>query len=247
LFFSLAAAGCGDDEPTETPEPRPLLEEATNYIQSAQSFSLEIDVEGYPVEIQTGEALEMPDDLPLLFEYATGTFVAPDQLQGNVEVGIGEYRTTIDLIILGDEQYMRSEVLTQDQWIQENIIIGFSPASLLATGTGIPYALTSIQNLEMLGQKDLDGLDVYHLRGTIQAQAVYSLTFGLIGTQSGVLDVDVYILPDNHHVEQIVLHQPLPEGVDPTAEGVTPTTWTITMLNYNEPVPITVPTSESES
>jgi hypothetical protein len=246
LLFSFMAVGC-DPEPTETPEARPLLDEAANQIQSAESFSMEIDVEGYPVEIEVGDAIVLPDDLPLLFEYATGTFVSPDQLQGSVEVGLGEFRTTISMIILGNEQYMRSELLTQDQWVEQPIIEGFSPSSLLANGTGIPYALKSIQNLEMLGLKDLDGLEVYQLRGTLPAQAVYALTFGLIGTQAGQLEVDVYILPDSHKVEQIILREPLPEGVDTTQEDVSPTTWTITMLDYNEPIPISAPTSESES
>lgn len=243
--IALLLAGCGNEEqrPEELPDARALLEEATNKIQTAESFQLTIDATGYPVAISTGD-FALPVDLPLAFEYAEGTFIAPDRLQAVVEVSLGELATTADVVAIGDAQYLRSDVLTQNRWLEEQIVAGFSPQGLIAPEGGISDALNSITGLEMVGETDLDGLPVYHLHGTIDAQNVYSLTFGLIGTTEGMLDVDVYILPEERLVEQVVVYEPLPPNVE-GADELEPTTWTITIRNYNGAFVIEVPTPEA--
>lgn len=242
LCATLALAGCGDgkDEAEALPEARPLLEEAVTKIQEADSFQLEISVSGYPVQIDVGN-FELPEDFPLVFQYAEGGFVAPDQLEASVQVTLGDLGTTVQMIALGRDQYMQSDLLTQDRWIKQEIIPGFTPASLMAADGGITDALSSINNLAMVGREDLDGLDVYHISGTVEASEVYSITFGLIGTTAGELQVDVYILDDDHYVDRLVLHEPLPADV----EDQDPTKWTIMLHSYNEPVTISVPTEEA--
>ncbi|MBN1201486.1 MAG: LppX_LprAFG lipoprotein [Anaerolineae bacterium] len=236
VLAALVVTGCKDDnDDDKLPEARPLLDKAAKTIQDAETFGMELDVSGYPVEIATGDTFSL--DFPLVFKYAKGVFVAPDRLQATVEFSVGDAGMTADLIAIGDDQYIRSDILTLGRWLKEEIIGGFSPASLVAEEGGIAAALQSVSDLKMVGKEDLDGLDVYHLSGKIDAANVYALTFGLIGTRSGQLDIDVYVLTDDERVERIVLHEPLPEGV----EDQDPTTWTITVPNYNEPYTIDAP------
>ena len=215
---------------------------------------MEITLTGYPVQIQVGD-FPLPMDLPLQFDYARGTFIAPDRLSADVQVSLGDLAATVNLVAIGDQQYMRSDTLTQGRWLKEEIIPGFAPSVLLAREGGIPSALDSISNLEMVGRADLDGLDVYHLTGQLQAANVYALTFGLMGASQGALDVDVYIMADDHTVEQIVLHEPPPAietqqpSADATAEAnktaeLEPTVWTISLQGYNGDYAIQVPATE---
>ncbi|WP_119072298.1 LppX_LprAFG lipoprotein [Aggregatilinea lenta] len=251
--ISLLAACGGSDKDEPLPEARTLLEEATQKVEDAASFELEIALSGYPVGIDVGD-FPMPMDLPLQFDYARGTFIAPDRLSANVQVSLGDLAATVDLVAIGNEQFMRSDTLTQGRWVQEEIIPGFAPSVLLAEDGGITSALNSIDNLEMVGRIDLDGLDVYHLRGQIDAANVYALTFGLMGASEGALDSDIYIMADDHTVEQIVLHEPPPDvptqepaaaaTAEAEAEELEPTVWTISLQGYNEDYAIQAPATE---
>lgn len=233
---ALLMAGCGSDDDENLPEARPLLTEATTKLQAAASFALEIDVKGYPVTIQTS-GLALAADIPLTFDYASGEFVAPDRIQATVQFSVSDLATTADLIAIGPEQYLKSDLLTQGQWIQQQIISDFDPASLMAAEGGIASALNNISDLTIKGREDLDGIKTYHLQGVMQAADVNSLTLGLIGTKTGQLDVDVYILTKDRLIEQIVLHEPLPPGV----EDQKPTTWTISIRDYDKSFTIDSP------
>ena len=239
LAMALAACnGNGDgDEPTALPSPRTLVTDSTRQIESASSFVIEISVSGSPVQISVGD-MPLPEEIPLVFEYARGTYVAPDQLQATIDIRVGDAVARTELIALGTDQYIRSDLLTQGNWIREQVISGFSPADLLAPETGIPSALTKVRNLEMVERTDLDGVPVYHLTGIIDASDVHSVTFGLMGTRTGEMQVDLYVLTDGHWLEQLVLHEPLPEGAE---EGTEPTRWTISVLDYNQDISIATP------
>ncbi|MBI5958855.1 MAG: LppX_LprAFG lipoprotein [Chloroflexi bacterium] len=244
VLMAALLAGCGgnkQDDNEDLPEARPLLEEGASYLQDAQSFELEMDVSGYPVNIKT-DKLEPSDDEPLLFKYARGVFQAPDRIDANIEFGVGEFSTTAQLVALDREHYFRGQLLG-NRWIRGELIEGFSPASLIAQPGGIPYALLSISNLTMQGRTDLDGLPVFHLSGTIQANNVHSLTFGLIRTQQGTINIEVYIQVKDRRVVQIRLIDPPPVQ----AEDEEPTSWQITFAGYNRDVTITPPPLQEEN
>ncbi|MBN1679277.1 MAG: LppX_LprAFG lipoprotein [Anaerolineae bacterium] len=240
LAAVLLLAACGsdsDDNKSDLPEARSLLNEAAGKVQNADTFMLEIGVSGYPVFIDTGDAFNL--DIPLTFQYAEDVaFDTPNALHAKtVQFNIGDVGLTAELIGISDQQYLRSDLLTRGQWLNQQIIPGFTPESLMTDDGGIAHALESIVDVDMVGKKDLDGVDVYHVRGTIDAASVNSLTFGLIGTKSGLLDIDVTILTGERVVYQIVLTEPLPEGVD----DQDPTVWTIELHDYNTPLTIAAP------
>lgn len=227
----LAACGGDDNSSDNLPAPQSLLDDAATQIEEAESFEMEIDVEGAPVILEV-EDYPLPEDLPLQFRYARGHFVAPDKLRASVQVNLGDVGTEVDLLAIGREQFMRSDLLTQSQWIQQEVIVGFSPQLLLDQDVGLTYALNAIQNLMMVGRRNVDGLDIFELSGTIEAADVYSLTFGLIGTRTGEIQIQLYIRANNHRIDQVILHEPVPANA-PEAD---PTIWNIRLMNYNETV-----------
>jgi hypothetical protein len=240
ICAALLIASCkgNNNKPiTELPAAQPLLDESANQIQNASSLDVEIDVEGYPVELGTTTLDAVPTDVPLYFKYAKGVFQAPDRLEATIEFSVGVVSTTATLIAIDHDHYLRSDLLTANHWINAEIIPGFSPASLTARPGGIASALESINNLEMVGQEDMDGLEVFHLRGTVQASAFYSLTFGLIRTQTGEINIEVFITVSDHRVAVIKLYEPPPADVTNSED----TTWAINILDYNRDVTITPP------
>jgi hypothetical protein len=245
-LLAALVTGCNGDnndekQSNDLPQALPLLTEATDTLQNASAFEMEIDVSGYPVEIGAG-GLQLPEELPLTFQYAKGMFVAPDRIQAEVQFSLGDFATTAQLIAIDRDQYLQGDLLTAGSWIQGTLIEDFTPASLLAEDTGIPHALKTITVLEMVGKEDMDGLNVYHLRGKVDASQVNALTFGLIKTKSGELDIDVYILTEERLIDQIVLREPLPDDAEAGAE---PTTWTITISSYNTPATVDAPDTTS--
>lgn len=232
-----------EDTPTPAPSPHDLLNEATEKIATATSFVIEISVSGPPVRIQVSGVV-LPEEIPLIFEYARGAFVAPDRLQAAIDVRVGDAVTRTEVIALGGDQYMRGDLLTQGNWVEEQVIRNFSPEDLLAPDSGIPSALSKIRNVELVERTDLDGVPVNHLRGTIDAHDVYALTFGLMGMREGEMALDIYLLTDGSWVEKIVMQEPLPADAE---EGAEPTRWTINVLDYNQDITIAAPELNEQS
>lgn len=244
LVTILVACGDNDDNAgtssqTETlPPPDTVLREGVEQIQEADSIELEMDVQGSPVQLDV-VGLDLPDEYPLLFKYARGIFQAPDRINANIQFSLGNFSTTADLIAVDREHYFRGDLLTANRWINDELIPGFSPAELMSPEIGIPHALASITGLTMQERTRLRGLDVFRLSGSIQASAVHSLTFGLIRNREGDLAIEVYVSANDHRIAQIRLVEP------PPSTEAEPTTWDISILNYNQSVSISPPATES--
>jgi hypothetical protein len=83
----------------------------------------------------------------------------------------------------------------------------------------------------------VEGLNVFRLRGTVEASAVHALTFGLIRSKHGLLKIEVYIEVGERRVAMIKLLDPPPADVEDAED----TTWMINILDYNRDVSITPP------
>jgi hypothetical protein len=244
ICAALILTGCGGSDqqnPDDLPAARPLLEGSADQIQNAHSLEVEMNVEGYPVKFAADHLESFPVEWSLIFKYARASFLSPDRLQATIQFGVADASTTAELIALDRDHYFRSSLLTANRWLNMEVIPGFSPAALMARPGGIAYALLSITDLEMVGRDDVDGLDVFHLRGTVQASALYSLTFGLIHTREGDLRIEVYIGVKDRRVSLIKIHEPPP----PDADDPENTTWRINILDYNQDISITPPPIET--
>ncbi len=238
LALVLAIAACGGDDaaPEPTPDPQALLNEGISQLQGATSFRYEIDVSGYPIAVPI-EGLELPDDMAVTFKYASGAFQVPDQLSARIQFRMGVLSMTADLVALHDQQFFRGELLTGNRWLEANFIPGFLPSSLLADPGGIPHTLSTISGLTLIGRRDLDGLNAYHLSGQVEAERVFSLTLGLSRTKTGPLAIDVFVQSADKRVARVVLVEPPPDW----AADAEPTTWQISLSDYSAPVNISAP------
>ncbi|MCD4685351.1 MAG: LppX_LprAFG lipoprotein [Anaerolineae bacterium] len=244
LIVLVTACGGGndtDDANTEDlPEARPLLEESVQRINEANSLELEMDISGYPVPVDN-PALNIPPEFPLLFQNVRGFFQSPDRLAVEILFRFMNATFTADLIALDRDHYFRGDV-TAGRWINDELIPGFSPLTLMSPEAGIPFALMSITQLEIVGREKLRGEEVFHLTGLVQASAVHTLTFGLIRSRDGELTIEVFINVQDRRVAQISFTDPPPSG-EAEADA---TTWDISILDYNESISITAPTNNDD-
>jgi hypothetical protein len=179
-----------------------------------------IEREGAPVYIDTGGLIN--------FLRASGHYVAPDRVQATVRVLFTELASDIDVIAIGDQQYYRHSVLTGGQWINAEFSPGFNAEALVRSESGLSRAMGAIQNLELVGQESLDGIPMWHLKGTAVGSEVAALTIGLIPAEADVL-IDLFIRVDDGRAERMVIVQP-----DTASETEpVPSTWTVEVFDYN--------------
>lgn len=225
LMTGIAATGCdGDsDEKTETPpDPAALMQEAATQIDQAQSFRLLLAQEGQPTVIANDL------DLEITFNSADAIFVQPDRVRAKVSVSIEALTQEVQLIAVAENQYINNRFLTNEQWTLMTFARDFSPADLQSADQGIGNALRSAQNVQMIGEEEVDGVPVYHLKATVEANKVRSVTVGLIGTKEGAIEIDVYVRTRDKNLAQIKLTEP----PQPDAESQDPTIWIISFAGY---------------
>ena len=247
LPVALVLASCSDpdDEQTETPpDPAELVQEAAGKIDQAESFRLELRQEGPPTHIRNELGLDVT------LNNADAIFVQPNRLRARVSVAIGQVTQDVQVVAVDDRQYANNLFLTNDEWQVMIFAANFSPQDLQSIENGIGTALRSMQNVELVGREDLDGVSVYHLHGTVDAGRVRSVTVGLIRTAEGEIGLDVYIRTKDGFPARIVLEEP----PDPNAETDEPRVWNIDFTGYNnydasqieEPEAAAMPTEASD-
>lgn len=220
-FFFLA----GDDstDNNELPEAEPLMQTAATNLQSAETFQMEMRHEGTSTLI--AEFL----DFKIFFDRATALFVKPDRISALVSVQIDSLIQDFDLVIIGDEHYGKNRILTHGQWESMVIAKGFNGGDLQDDQYGINVALENIEELNMVGRTEVDGIPVYHLTGKVDARYVRSVTVGLMGTAEGLIPVDVYVRVRDTYPARLILTEPRLDGED----SLDPTVWTIDFVGYN--------------
>jgi hypothetical protein len=228
-----ACRGNGKKETETPPDARALITKAAESINSASSFRLELRQEGTPTVLETVLLADM-----ITFNSAQAFFVSPDRVRAKVSIAIGEVTQEVLLVAVEDRQYLSNGILTGGSWQQQSFASGFQPADLQSPEKGIGSALLAVENLELVGNEDLDGVPVYHLRGVVAAEKVRSVTVGLMANDQGNVDIDIYMRRDeSSRLAQIRLREPAGEDAEPTV-------WLISFDSYNQEFDIEEPTIE---
>ncbi|NDJ85470.1 MAG: LppX_LprAFG lipoprotein [Chloroflexi bacterium] len=228
VVMVLGACNGEDGDEESPPEPQELLTEAAQSLNEAESFRLGIRHEGPSTEIDAGEFV-------VIFNNATAFFVSPDRVWAKVSVAIGDLTQEVEVIAIEDRQYINNSFLTGGEWQAEVFAQGFQPSDLQSDEKGIGSALLSMDDAELLGREEIaGGVAVYHLRGTVDAQKVRSVTVGLMASDQGAIETEVYIRRDDtRRVARIVLKEP--------TETDEVKIWTIDFDSYNRDFEIEEP------
>lgn len=223
----LALSACngdnGDDE-GELPEAQTLMVDSAQNLDSASAFQLELRQSGTPTVIT--ESL----GVPITFSRAQAVFVSPDRLSALVNVAIDALTQEVELVIVGADQFANNRFITAGKWQEFTFASGFNGADLQSEAKGIGTALRNIQNLEMVGRDEINGINVYHVRGQVEANQVRSITVGLIGNKPGLIAIEVYIRSKDSYPARIVIREPILADGEGTPED---TIWTIDFSGFN--------------
>lgn len=236
MLLSLALVAC-TTSPTEEPPPDPLqlLTQAAANIRAAETFRMTVERTGTEYYINT-------DFGGAEFRRAEVQYQSPETIQSRVRVVAAGIPLDLDFFFRSTNQWLRG-IWTNNLWLPIAFAPGFTPAALMAEDTGFQAAINALTNLQLIGREQLvDGTPVYHLTAEAPGEAIAAFMAGLIEVTGEVL-ADVFVHRETGLPVRFVIVQP--DTVSETEPD--PTTWTIELYDFDQPVQIDVPESTPET
>ncbi len=219
LVFCLAA--CAPTLP-ELP-PGEIVTRAGEAMLGAPSMHFKVEVSGAPVMLNQATHLQLRS--------VEGDFGRPDKMGVHLKVILAVAAAEMDMIALGDEQYI-TDVLTK-RWEVLPPQFGFNPAVMFDPRVGLEQLLKGgLDNAQLVGVETIDGVNTYHIKGSLDGQRVQGMTSGLISTAR--LDAELWAEGSTFLPRQAIL-------IDSRSDPHKPAVWTMTFSSFGKQVTITAP------
>jgi hypothetical protein len=191
-------AGCGSlfAPPTATPVPTPTpieyLGRAAKVFDTLQSVQFKLQ--------HTGEPVILDAQLGAKFLEAAGAYQASDQVFAEVKVeALGNLFTL--KMLWRPEGALMTNPLT-GMYAPQPAGMPLAPLALFDTATGISNVLTKeIQNLQVAGIEEVEGVQLRHFTGDIPALALKSILPGTLADAK--LKIDLWVQVDDDHLTRI--------------------------------------------
>jgi len=221
LLFPLLAA-CGGGAAQLPEDPLPLLNEAAEHINNAESFRIEIFQQGAPYYIES-DVIEGD----LIFDRAQMDYVAPGILQGQIRAQLAGLPFEFGIMARDEFQWVR---LPGAGWTDRLYFApGFNPRTLIAEDSGFQAALSALIDIEIVGAETLDtGEQVWHIRGQADGPAVSELMVYIITAEDPVM-IDAYIGREDNRPVRLVVTIPDTE----TEDNPEPTQFVVELYDFN--------------
>ncbi len=145
--------------PVTTPTPSPTPLSAAAILQAALDAQAAAKTYRFAVEGQysiVAQALGLDLTIPYTF---AGDYQAPDRLQGQMSITTLGFSQGVDVITIGDTYYVKSP--DSAFWRKsDQIPVAFDPGDFTSVKP------SGFERLEFAGEETLDGVPVYHLKGS---------------------------------------------------------------------------------
>ena len=154
--------------PTATATPAPVISgNATGGLSPQQIMEMALaamtEVESFHFELESTVSTSTDDadvGLPISF---IGDYQAPDRIRGKLSLSLGFFSIEMETIAIGDTTYITN--LDSGEWeVSSGLGFGVPNPAELAVPGGV-----SLEGLTLVGEEDLDGIRVYHLKGAAPA------------------------------------------------------------------------------
>jgi lipoprotein LprG len=188
------------------------------------SMHFKIDISGAPVYLNKSVSLSLRS--------VEGDFARPDQMGVHLKVIAAVAAAEMDMIALGNEQYVTS-ILT-GKWEVLPPQFGFNPAIMFDPKVGIEQLLKSgLDDAQLMGVESIDGVNVYHVKGSLDGARVQGMSGGMIGT--GRIEAELWSEGSTFVPRRAIL-------IDTTSDPAKPSTWAMSFASFGKTVNITAPT-----
>lgn len=172
----------------ERADPLALLAGAVDQLQGAESFKLSISQSGAPYPLTL--TFDGVNFIPASLASAEAQYIKPDGLYISALLRI-VIPLSLDIYSLDDRQWISFP--SGAPWFMLPAFEGFDVNRLLASGDGLGYVVTNLQDPRIVDdQATVDGLALWHIQATAAGDVVSSLLFGFIEPSADVW-IDAYI------------------------------------------------------
>lgn len=241
LGLSLIIAACGDSPtavptatpvpPTATPvppTPTPLPDAKTIARNSADKL-LGVSSLHFIVDIQQGK-VDLYNGITL--KKADGDWLRPDKFQAKLRIGVGPGQADAETIGVGSDQWLIAKPLIAT-WAKLPADVGFKPDVLFDKDKGLGATAAKLNDLKLVGSENLNGIDTWHLAGTVPGPDIAPLTAGTLGKNEVLFDM--WIGKSDGLVRQVTFKE------TGAADPKTASSWLLTFSKFNDPVTINKP------
>lgn len=226
LIIWLFIAGCGGGtEAIPTPTPRELANRIADATNLTERVQFNIDLQGTPVFADPNGTFQVLS--------VDGAMARPDRARSTIKVRTPLAIADLRLVSIAGQSYVTNPLTRQWQCITPGEV--FDPIVLLDEQQGVTALLReSLDDVRLVGMETLTpgGPQQYHLQGSIPGEALYEMSYGLLG--HGAITVDMWADADTLLVTRLVM-------VDTGTSADAPSTWTIDFHDYDVDVEIRPP------
>lgn len=225
LTTAVACNPLGDDDDNPGDGEVPIEQQPVEQIiDRAVARWDETETAHFVLEIDGTTFLDTEEQIQL--SSAEGDLARPQSVEATASIAISLVTLDVSLIFIGDDAYM-TDFLT-GSWGPAPDDFSYNPALLLSQTEGLGPVLRSLQDPEVVGREDVDGVDTVHLRGSVSDDQIEDLTAGAI--TGDPIGVDIWFDAETLDVVRLALAEP--------EDG---TVWIIRLSGHDEPVTIEAP------
>lgn len=226
VLVGCAGVGGVQGTPTPTPSPDDIIGRVAQAAQEAESLTFNIEFSGAPVYAD-------PATRRFALVSVEGDLQRPDGALARIRVRSVGAVAEIRLVSLDGQLYATNPITRGWQCYPQGSL--FDPVVLFDAEQGVTYLLReTFTDVTLLGIEEPETLDGphYHLQGTMPGPPLNEISYGLLG--AGDVATDLWVDVATGRVSRIVL-------VDTGSNPDTPSTWALTLSDYNKDVDIRAP------
>lgn len=208
--------------PTPLPDAKTIARNSADKLLGINSLHFIIDIRQGKVDLYQGIALKKAD----------GDWLRPDKFKAKLRILIGPGQADADTIGVGDTQWLVAKPLIT-QWLALPPDVGFKPNVLFDKDKGLSATAAKLNDLKLAGSEAIDGVESWHLSGTVPGPDIAPLTAGVLGKNDVLFDM--WVGKADGLVRQVTFQE------TGTADPKTASNWLITFSKFNSPVTIDKP------
>jgi lipoprotein LprG len=227
LVIAVFSAACSSEEPAPTipADADTVLAASATAMGEVEFVRFRIERDGAPIYIDPLDTLN--------FSIAEGQFAAPSSANAVVTLAVGNINAQIGAIAIDGETWLTNPIT--GEWEGAPAGYDFDPATLFDPQLGWrPLLADGLSDVEWIGVEERNSESRYHIRAAADEDRVAVILAGLIRRQP--VDLDMWIDPVTGFVREAELAT--------TYEGQI-SDWLIEFSEFEEPVEITPPDTES--